>query len=61
VLGLINKCRRLKGHGMSNTDNMRIVAIMSTMLVYDHFIEEDGNGGKGEIPAGPIKAVDKVL
>jgi hypothetical protein len=44
---------------MSNTDNMRIVAILSTMLVHHHYIEQDGGGGKDERPAEPIKVVDR--
>jgi asparagine synthase (glutamine-hydrolysing) len=60
VSSLLNKCRRLKGHRMSNTDNMRTVALMSTMLVYHHFIEGDGRGGNDEIPANPVNAIDYV-
>ena len=57
---LLNKCRRLKGHRMSNADNMRTVARMSTMLVYHHFIEGDGRGGNDEIPADPVNAINNV-
>ena len=60
VSGLLNKCRRLKGHRMSNTDNMRTVALMSTMLVFHHFIEGDGRGGNDEIPAVPMNAIDNA-
>ena len=59
VFRFINKCRRVKGYKMSNTDNMRIVAILSTMLVHHHYIEQDGSGGKDERPAEPIKIVDR--
>ncbi len=61
VFGFINKCRRVKGHKMSNTDNMSIVAILSTMLVYHQYIEQDGSYGKDERPAEPIKVIDKVV
>ena len=61
VSKLITKCRRTKGYKMSNVDNMRIVAILSTMLVHHHYIEEDGNGGKFQMPAEPIKVIDKVV
>lgn len=60
VSGLITKCRQVQGHKMSNTDNMRIVAILSTMLVHHHYIEQDGSGGKDERPAEPIKVIDKA-
>lgn len=61
VSKLITKCRRTKGYKMSNVDNMRIVAILSTMLVHHHYIKQDGNGGKDQMPAEPIKVVDKVV
>lgn len=60
VVRLAGKCRSVRGHGMSNTDNMRIVAILSTMLVYHHFIENDGEG-KGDIaPPRPVTVIDRV-
>jgi len=60
VSRLITKCRRVKGINMSNTDNMRIVAVLSTMLVYHNFIEKDGQGECNEQPPEPIKAIDKA-
>jgi asparagine synthase (glutamine-hydrolysing) len=38
VQGLLNKCERTDGVGMSNADNMRIVSVVSTMLLHDQFI-----------------------
>ncbi|MFO8064879.1 MAG: asparagine synthase (glutamine-hydrolyzing), partial [Spirochaetia bacterium] len=35
---LLAKCRAHEGIGMSNTDNMRIVAVVSVMLLYQQFI-----------------------
>jgi asparagine synthase (glutamine-hydrolysing) len=61
VFKFINKCRQTKGHKMSNTDNMRAVAILSTMLVYHHYIEQNGSDGKDQMPAEPIKVIDKVI
>ncbi len=58
VAKVISKCRRVKGHKMSNTDNMRIVAILSTMLVHNHYIEKDGSGGRDMRPAEPITVID---
>jgi asparagine synthase (glutamine-hydrolysing) len=61
VFRFINKCLRVKGHKMSNTDNMRVVAILSTMLVHHHYIVNDGSNGKDQMPAEPIKVIDKVI
>jgi asparagine synthase (glutamine-hydrolysing) len=60
VARLIAKCRLVKGSKMSNTDNMRIVAVLSTMLVHHQFIEQDGRGSSDERPAKPMKIIDKV-
>jgi len=60
VFRLIGKCRSVRGHGMSNTDNMRIVAILSTMLVYYHFIENDGQGRGDAPPPRPVTIIDRV-
>jgi len=38
VAGLLRKCETREGLGMSNTDNMRIVAVVSTMLLYNQMI-----------------------
>lgn len=35
---LVEKCSRLHGRRMSNTDNMRIVAVLSTLLLHDAFV-----------------------
>jgi len=60
VEGLMAKCREVKGMKMSNTDNMRIVAILSTMLIYHHYIANDGRGESDERPAQPMKIVDML-
>ena len=60
VARLRDKCRQVKGLKMSNTDNMRIVAILSTMLVHHHYIEQDGRGNSDERPPKPMKIIDKV-
>ncbi|MBN2440767.1 MAG: asparagine synthase (glutamine-hydrolyzing) [Spirochaetales bacterium] len=41
VSKLVYKCKKAKGHSMSNTDNMRITAILSTMLTHHYFIESN--------------------
>lgn len=38
VEGLLAKCRAREGIGMSNTDNMRVVAVVSLMLLHQQFI-----------------------
>ena len=57
---LVAKCRRTRGLGMSNTDNMRIVAVLSTMLLYDQYIEGDGRGESDETAANPRVAIDAL-
>lgn len=54
VVRFIDKCRRVKGLQMSNTDNMRMVAILSAMLVHHHYIEHDGRGSCDELPPEPV-------
>jgi asparagine synthase (glutamine-hydrolysing) len=45
---LLEKCRRVRGERMSNTDNMRILAVLSTMLAHRAFIRGDGRGSREE-------------
>jgi len=59
VARLTAKCRKADGLRMSNTDNMRIVAVLSCMLVSHHYIEGDGSGdNKG--PVVPEKVIDRT-
>ncbi len=60
VMRLMEKCRRHKGLGMSNTDNMRIVAILSTMLIHHHYIKNDGQGNNDDRPPEPMTVIDRV-
>jgi len=61
VVRFTNKCRRIKGSKMSNTDNMRIVAILSAMLVNHHYIEHDGRGkGDEQLPSEPMRVINRV-
>ncbi|MBN1846954.1 MAG: asparagine synthase (glutamine-hydrolyzing) [Deltaproteobacteria bacterium] len=60
TLGLIHKCNKVKGIGMSNTDNMRITAILSTLLVHHYYIEQDGKGFSDENSPEPITEIDKT-
>ncbi len=61
VKRLTAKCRRVKGIKMSNTDNMRIVGVLSTMLVHHHFIKHDGQGECDEQPPAPMKIIDNAV
>lgn len=58
---LLNKCKNVKGLKMSNTDNMRIVAVLSGLLTYKYFIKGNGNFEDYEkTPAEPVKIIDKI-
>jgi hypothetical protein len=55
---LLDKCRRTSGRGLSNTDNMRLVAILSTQLL--HRLLVTGERPTGE-PRSPMTVVDRLL
>jgi asparagine synthase (glutamine-hydrolysing) len=59
VAGLLAKCRRTGGENMSNTDNMRLLAVVSTQLTHECFITDGGPGLDGPLP-DPSVAVDLV-
>jgi asparagine synthase (glutamine-hydrolysing) len=61
VVRLTGKCRCVKGLKRSNSDNMRMVAILSTMFVHHHYIIHDGRGKSDEMPAGPVTVIDRLL
>jgi asparagine synthase (glutamine-hydrolysing) len=42
VSGLLAKCQRTGGKSMSNTDNMRVLAVVSTELTHECFISSRG-------------------
>jgi len=50
VTGLLAKCRRTGGENMSNTDNMRVLAVVSTQLTHERFIADGGP----EAPPWPL-------
>jgi asparagine synthase (glutamine-hydrolysing) len=60
VAGFMAKCERVGGRKMSNTDNMRIVALVSTMTLYGQYIAGDGSGGRPESPPEPVTAIDML-
>lgn len=57
---LVNKCRKVSGFKMSNTDNMRIVGLVSTMLIHHQYIEKGGTVYEPEGPPEPVKKIDLV-
>ncbi len=58
VGGLLKKCGARRGRGMSNTDNMSVLAIVSTQLLHQGFVADDPQPGP-EL-AAPTVAVDLV-
>jgi asparagine synthase (glutamine-hydrolysing) len=60
VAGLLAKGRRTGGENMSNTDNMRVLAVVSTQLTHDSFIAGGGTGALEWALPDPFVAVDLV-
>lgn len=60
VAGLMAKGARTRGENMSNTDNMRVLAVISTQVVHDTFIDDhDWSAAERALPP-PEVAVDLV-
>lgn len=57
VHGLFTKARRSDGRNLGNTDNMRVLAVLSTQLLHHLFIDGDG-GDAGDAPSTPLTAID---
>lgn len=62
VARLVAKGRRCEGVGMSNSDTMRIAAVVSTQLAHQHFVAGDGSrpGGVTHLPLGPMTVHDRI-
>jgi asparagine synthase (glutamine-hydrolysing) len=60
VAGLLAKGRRSGGEKMSNTDNMRVLAVVSTQLTHQTFIAEGGSDQLDRPLPDPAVAVDLV-
>ncbi len=60
VAGLLAKCARTSGESMSNTDNMRLLAVVSTQLTHEVFIDGGGHGEPDRLVPDPAVAVDLV-
>jgi asparagine synthase (glutamine-hydrolysing) len=60
VRALFAKCAAVRGRDMSNTDNMRVLAVLSTQLAHLQFIAGDGSGhGRTKAPE-PILVIDML-
>ncbi len=57
VRGLFAKCGRTAGRNLGNTDNMRVLAVLSTQLLHHQFIAGDGGDGDDR-PSLPLTAID---
>ncbi|WP_260980488.1 asparagine synthase (glutamine-hydrolyzing) [Microbacterium paludicola] len=54
---LIEKCRRVQGHGMGNTDSMRLMAVLTSQLLHRMFIREWR--APAPDPPGPVTCFDR--
>ena len=62
VEALVAKCRRTEGMRMSNTDNMRILAVISTQLLHRQFVVDGGGQATGDAPpAEPMTIIDTMV
>ncbi len=55
---LLDKCARTRGRSMSNTDNMRLLAVLSTQLTYQQLLLDGGAGSWRPTTSEPSVAVD---
>ena len=55
---LFAKAARTGGRGMSNTDNMRVLAVLSTQLLHQQLIVDAGAGGSAAYAGEPSVALD---
>ena len=60
IVACVAKCERSGGENLSNTDNMRVLAVVSTQLTYKSFIVQGGSGSSERPLSDPSVAVDLV-
>jgi len=60
VSSLFSKCAAVNGAGMSNTDNMRALSIISTQLAHKFFIDGDGSGDNPCDAPEPVAVFDML-
>jgi asparagine synthase (glutamine-hydrolysing) len=59
VRGLVAKARA-KGGRFGNTDNMRVLAVLSTQLIHQQFINHDLAAPGSQLPPEPLQIIDLV-
>jgi len=59
VAGLLAKAARTGGVRAGNTDNMRLLAVVSTQLLHQQLVV-DGGAGSDDVPPAPMTVVDRV-
>ena len=59
VAALLAKCRRTRGTRTGNTDNMRLLAVLSTQLLHQQLLVDGGRAADAPPPA-PMTVVDRV-
>lgn len=60
VKALFEKCAAVDGERMSNTDNQRVLAVVSTQLAHSFFIAGDGSGARPRSAPTPIAVFDML-
>lgn len=58
VASFFKKCGAVEGKRMSNTDNMRAIAILSTQLAHRLFIAGDGSGPRARRVPEPVQVME---
>lgn len=61
VRALFAKCEAVRGQNMSNTDNMRVLAVISTQLAHLQFIRGDGSGPNAAEAPEPSLGIDMLM
>ncbi len=61
VNAFFKKCISVQGKGMSNTDNMRAIAILSTQLAHRFFISENGTGPLARQAPIPVQVMEMIV
>jgi len=59
VQRLLEKARRTQGRGLGNTDNMRLVAVLSTQLLHSELLT--GPAARATAPPEPLTVFDPIL
>lgn len=60
VANVLAKGMRTSGRNFSNTDNMRVLAVLSTQLLHHQFVATDPMGSRLPSPPEPVHVIDLV-